>query len=102
MLLFSRSLSSKLQALELFTAITVIDSGNISVNLSKDKEFVLQEPVPLAVVVTYGIGGDCIVEELLCNISTDEIYSYGKGVSEMTCVFNFVMYIIHVCTLYSL
>jgi len=75
-----RSLTNRLQTLELFTVNTVMDSGNISVNLSADSQAILPEPFPLAVVVLYGIGGDCVIEELNFNVSIDEIFSPGKGI----------------------
>jgi len=67
-----------LQTLELFTATTIIEHGNLSAKLSINKELIQQEPFPLAVVVTYGVGGDCIIERLKFNASIDEIFSYGK------------------------
>jgi len=73
-----RSLTNKLQTLELFTATTVNNHGNLLANISVNKEIILPEPFPSAVVVTFGIGGDCVIEELKFNVSIDEIFSYGK------------------------
>ena len=61
--------------LELFSVTTVIDqNGNISVNLSMNSEVILEEPLSVASVITFGIEGDCIMEELTVNASVDDIY----------------------------
>ena len=46
----------------------------MSVNLSMDSELILEEPLSVASVITFGIEGDCILEELIVNASIDDIY----------------------------
>ena len=46
----------------------------MSYNLSMNSELVLEEPLYIASVITFGIGGDCILEELMVNASIDDIY----------------------------
>ena len=46
----------------------------MSVNLSMDSKLMLEEPLSVASVITFGIGGDCILEELIVNASIDDIY----------------------------
>ena len=72
--------SSDIQYLELFLATTVFDqNGNIStISLSMDSELMLEEPLYIASVITFGIEGDCILEELMVNASIDEIIIYGN------------------------
>ena len=61
--------------MELFSATTVIDRNwNILVKLSMSSELILEEPLSVASVITFGIGGDCIVDELIVNASIDDIY----------------------------
>ena len=47
---------------------------SISVNLSTDSELMLEEPLSVASVITFGIEGDCILDELIVNASIDDIY----------------------------
>ena len=42
--------------------------------VAMNNDFVLLEPIAIASVITFGVGGDCIVEELVINASIDEIY----------------------------
>ena len=46
----------------------------ISAYLSMNSELMLEEPLSVASVITFGIGGDCILEELIVNASIDDIY----------------------------
>ena len=46
----------------------------MSYNLSMNSELMLKEPLYVASVITFGIGGDCILEELMINASIDNIY----------------------------
>ena len=67
--------SDEIQYLELFEADTVIDLNmNISFSLSINSELMLEESLPIASVITFGIEGDCILEELIVNASIDDIY----------------------------
>jgi len=45
-----------------------------SADLTMNNDIVLLEPIAIASVITFGIGGDCIVEELIINGSIDDIY----------------------------
>ena len=47
---------------------------SISVNLSTNSELMLEEPFSVASVITFGIEGDCILDELIVNASIDDIY----------------------------
>ena len=38
----------------------------------------LEEPLPVASVITFGIEGDCILEELMINASIDDIYGNAQ------------------------
>ena len=69
------SLYDDFQPLELFTVVN--RSSNLSVisfNLSSNSELMLEEPLPVASVIIFGIEGDCILEELMINESIDDIY----------------------------
>ena len=44
------------------------------VSLSSNSELMLKEPLHMASVITFGIEGDCILEELIVNASIDDIY----------------------------
>ena len=86
--------SNKIQYLELFQAnITVIQNLNISVNLSMNNELILEEPLSVASVITFGIEGDCIMKELIVNVSIDDIYGNDNS---------YVNYIHNVCYAMSL
>ena len=68
-------LSDGIQYLKLFTATTVmVNTSTISAYLSLNSELMLEEPLSVASVITFGIGGDCILEELIVNASIDDIY----------------------------
>ena len=49
-------------------------SVNLSVSLSMNSELMLEEPLYIASVITFGIDGDCVLEELIINASIDDIY----------------------------
>ena len=49
-------------------------STMISAYLSMNSEVMLEEPLSVASVIIFGIGGDCILEELIVNASIDDIY----------------------------
>ena len=67
--------SDKIQYLELFQAITMIDQNmNTSVNLSINSELMLEEPLFITYMIIFGVEGDCILEELMINASIDDIY----------------------------
>ena len=72
----SHRLSDGIQRFKLFTATTVMvnTSTMISAYLSMNSELMLEEPLSVASVITFGIGGDCILEELIVNASIDDIY----------------------------
>ena len=38
----------------------------------------LEEGILIASVITFGIGGDCILEELIVNASIDDIFGNDK------------------------
>ena len=68
----------EIQYLELFQAKSVIDQNmNISVSLSMNSEVMLDTGLFIASVITFGIEGDCILEELIVNASIDDIL-YGE------------------------
>ena len=46
---------------------------NVSVNLSVTSKQLLEEPLHIAYVITFGINGNCILEELIVNASIDDI-----------------------------
>ena len=46
----------------------------MSVMLSMNSELMLEEPLSVASVITFGIEGDCILDELIVNVSIDDIY----------------------------
>ena len=46
----------------------------MSVMLSMNSELMLEEPLSVASVITFGIEGDCILDELIVNASIDDIY----------------------------
>ena len=50
------------------------ESMNLLVSLSVNSELMLEEPLFIASVITFGIDGDCILEELIINKSMDDIY----------------------------
>ena len=52
----------------------VNSSAVISFYLSMNSDIMLEEPFPVASVITFGIEGDCIVEEMIVNVSIDDIY----------------------------
>ena len=74
-LILSFCRSNEIQYLELFQASTSLnqDTG-ISVILSTNSELMLEEPLPVSSVITFGIEGDCILDELTVNASIDDIY----------------------------
>ena len=39
-----------------------------------NSKLILEEPLSVAFVITFGIEGDCIIEELIFNASIDDIY----------------------------
>ena len=49
-------------------------STMISAYLSTNSELMLEEPLSVASVITFGIEGDCILDELMVNASIDDIY----------------------------
>ena len=73
--------SNEFHYLELFLANTVINQDtSISVNLSTNNELLLEEPLSVAFVLTFGIEGDCFLDELIVNASIDDIYGNGSYV----------------------
>ena len=66
--------SNKIQNVDIFLATTVYDqNGNVSVSLSTNSKLMLEEPLSVAFVITFGIEGDCILDELIVNASIDDI-----------------------------
>ena len=39
-----------------------------------NSELILEEPLSVASVITFGIEGDCVMKELIVNVSIDDIY----------------------------
>ena len=82
--------SQEIQNVKLFLATTVSDqNGNVSVNLSMNSELILEEPFSVASVITFGIEGDCILDELIVNASIDDIYGNNC---------NYNMYLLYLAT----
>ena len=55
-----------------------------SVSLSTNSELMLEEPLSVASVITFGIGGgDCSLDELIVNASTDDVY--GNYITHAYC-----------------
>ena len=46
----------------------------LSVHLSMNSKLILEELLSVTSVITFGIEGDCILEELIFNASIDNIY----------------------------
>ena len=55
----------------------------LSVSLSMNSELMLEEPLYIASVITFGIDGDCILEELMINESMDDIYGNNNAQMHM-------------------
>ena len=73
-MLFS-SVYDDFQPLELFVVESRSSNSSISsLNLSMKSELMLEEPLFIASVITFGFGGDCILEELMINASIDDIH----------------------------
>ena len=85
MLLIPIYRSNETRYLKLFRATTIVNQNtNIpSVSLSTNSELMLEEPLSVASVITFGIGGDCILDELIVNASTDDIY--GNYITHAYC-----------------
>ena len=66
------------EPLELFTANRTYNSSVTSFNLSVDSKLMLEEPLFIASVITFGIDGDCILKQLIINESMDDIYGMSK------------------------
>ena len=65
---------NRIQYLELFQANTSsMENMNVSVNLSVTCKQIFKEPLHIAYVITFGINGNCILEELIVNASIDDI-----------------------------
>ena len=54
----------------------------VSVSLSMNNELILEELIPIATVITFGINGDCILQQLIVNSSIDDIY-FGNNALKM-------------------
>ena len=50
----------------------------MSYNLLMNSELMLEEPLYVASVITFGIEGDCILEELMVKASIDDIYGNAR------------------------
>ena len=71
--------SNEIQYLELFLtkppSLPQNDTMCIQpVSLSINSQLMLEEPLSIASVITFGIEGDCTLEELMINASLDDIY----------------------------
>ena len=73
---YSLCRSNEIQYLKLFQANTMVNQiMNISsASVSTNSELMLEEPLSVAFVITFGIEGDCILDELIVNASIDDIY----------------------------
>ena len=65
----------------------------MSYNLSINSELMLEEPLFIASVITFGIEGDCFLEELMVNASIDDIYGNTQGEHDAH-----MTLILHICT----
>ena len=82
--LFYRENDYEIQYLKLFLASTTVNQNMSIVNLSMNSELILEEPLSVAFVITFGIKGDCILEELIVNASIDDIY--GNHIMHAYCI----------------
>ena len=71
---FHRENDYEIQYLKLFKASTTVNQNMSTVNLSMNSKLILEEPLSVASVITFGIGGNCILDELIVNASIDDIY----------------------------
>ena len=60
-----------------------------------NSELMLEEPLFVASVITFGIGGDCILDELIVNASIDDIYGNAHS-NEYT--YHVWVYYLIICT----
>ena len=86
MLLISVYSSNEMQYLKVFQANTMVNQSMsiTSVSLSTSSELILEEPLSVASVITFGIGGDCILDELIVNASVDDIF--GNHIMHAYCI----------------
>jgi len=70
-----------------------MQSGNIPVYLSNDNMFIVQEPLYVTFVVTFGIEGNCALDELIVNASIDEIIGMCVYTSYMQLFINSFLYL---------
>ena len=64
--------------------------SDTSASLTMNNDIVLLEPIAIASVITFGIGGDCIVEELVINGSIDDIYGNACTIIMNTSIHIFI------------
>ena len=55
----------------------------------------LEEPLYVASVITFGIGGDCILDELIVNASIDDIYGNNYNMHNYN---TYLLYYLHITT----
>ena len=86
MLLIPVYRSNEMQYLKVFQANTMVNQSMsiLSVSLSTSSELILEEPLSVASVITFGIEGDCILDELIVNASIDDIY--GNHIMHAYCI----------------
>ena len=72
--------SNEIQHLKLFSVNSSSMPQNDTIckpeliSLSMNSQFMLKEPLLISFVITFGIDGDCILEELVVNASIDDIF----------------------------
>ena len=86
MLLIPVYRSNEMQYLKVFQANTMVNQSMsiTSVSLSTSSELILEEPLSVASVITFGIEGDCILDELIVNASIDDIF--GNHIMHAYCI----------------
>ena len=52
-----------------------MQNGHASATLSANNTLIVQEPLYVSAVVTFGIEGECILNEMMVNASIDDIIS---------------------------
>ena len=55
------------------------------ISLSMNSELMLEEPLSISYVITFGIEGHCILEELMINASIDDIFGNDNIITSWLC-----------------
>ena len=67
-----------------------MENMNVLVILSVTSQQILEEPFFIAYVITFGINGNCILEKLVVNASTDDI----QGNNNIMNTYNITTYLL--------